>query len=303
MNEAFVGFDSAWSSQNKGAICYAIYRKDVLIEVGFPQSASFTEAAGIIGELQAKCADVLIAIDQPLIVPNRSGPRPVDRVAKSFMGKLGSGAQSAARSGNGNQTAMFGDAAPVWNFISDIGSCTYSGENGNACNRIVDYADAKTLNGQTHTHLVEVYPALALPALESRFIDPRHRVGDSHKERRWAARYDPRGKHFCTHDWRLVCETVSRCANNVGLPSLSHWVNERGNRWESPNKPKKSDQDKIDAVLCLAIAFQWRRLSNTVSVIGDLEAGYILIPTSDDTVKLLRESIERKKLQINLESG
>ena len=140
MKEAYVGFDSAWSAKNRGAICYAIYQEGVPPEVSLPQPSSFADAARIIKDLQAKCYDVLVAIDQPIIVPNPTGSRPVDGVARSLMSRL----RSAVQSANRDKKRLLGDEAPIWKFISDIGSCEFSGKTGYAYNRIVDFEAAKT---------------------------------------------------------------------------------------------------------------------------------------------------------------
>ena len=189
MKEAFVGFDSAWSINNQGAICYAIYEEGVPPTVSLPQAASFGAAAAIVGNLQKECDDVLIGIDQPIVVPYCNSGRPVDTVVKSFMGSLGSAAQAAMRCGQGHQAALFGDGAPIWNFISGIGACQYSGRTGYACNGIVNFETANNPTEQNRIHFIEVYPALALPALYPGLMTHRHnRRG---KWIRWAARYNP----------------------------------------------------------------------------------------------------------------
>ena len=259
MKQAFVGFDSAWSRRKKGAIAYAIFQDDKLQDVEEPQSSSFCDAAQVIKNLQSECHDVMVAIDQPTIVPNHRGNRPVDRVAASLISRLRSGVQPANRS----KADMFGDMAPIWQFIDDIGAC-------------MDFRAAETASGQTH--LLEVYPALALPSLEPSFMD-----------RKSAARYNPENrKKFSLADWRQVCETVRRCADDFTLNPLSEWAEEMA-RLASP---KKSHQDKIDALLCLIVALQWRRKLawHEVSAIGDLETGYMVTPTLHATRNILQDA-------------
>ena len=282
MKEAFVGFDSAWSANNQGAICYAIYEEGVPSAVSLPQAASFDDAAEIIGNLKAQCDDVLVGIDQPIIVPYCTSGRPVDTVVKSFMGRLRSAAQTAMRSGEGSQAKMFGDGAPVWGFISGFGHCEYTGKTGRGCGDIVNFEAAKTSTGQTGIHFVEVYPALALPALQPAFMEHRHELNGQRVL--WAARYNPRRKGtFSLADWQLVCKTVGHCACEFDLRELSEWATNKA-RLSPPGKP---DQDKIDAALCLLVALQWRRQSHGARVIGDLETGYIVVPTSEKTWQFL----------------
>ena len=282
MKNGYLGFDSAWALKNKGAICYATFEDGALEKVSLPQPASFESAAEIIGNLKTECDDVLIGIDQPIIVPYNTAGRPADSVARSFMGSLGSAAQSAMRSGRGQQAAMFGDTAPVWNFISSVGACEYTGKTGHAGEDIVNFEVAKNFTGRTGIHLVEVYPALALPALEPGLMEHRHcRSG---KWIRWAARYNPtRRQTFSVADWKLVSNAVMGCANQFGLQALAQWAMTMAGL----NHPSKKDQDKIDAALCLLIALQWRHQSHGVRAIGDLATGYIVTPTSGATRQVL----------------
>ena len=273
MKEAFVGFDSAWAGNKAGAIAYAIFQDEKLEKAPPPCLADFADAAGIIEDLQGECDDVLVAIDQPIIIPNCAGSRPVDLVVRSFMGKLGSAAQSAARHGKGNQAAMFGDNAPVWKFINRITPLSMT------CQDLRDFGVAK--NAAQKTRLIEVYPALALPSLKGIFMD-----------RKSAARYDPdsnsKNHPFSLDDWQLVCQTVESYADAINLRPLSRWARKMVKPWDSPKTPKKFHQDKVDAALCLLIAMQWRQRSNGVCVIGDLENGYIVTPTSDSTREILQ---------------
>ena len=97
MNEVFVGFDSAWAERNKGIISYAVFQDSALVKAKKPRPSSFLNAAEIISRLQKECHDVLVAIDQPIIVPNHCGSPSVDRVAASLMSQLYSGVQPSMR--------------------------------------------------------------------------------------------------------------------------------------------------------------------------------------------------------------
>ena len=277
MKEAFVGFDSAWAVRNSGAIAYAVFDVENP-EESLPQLADFADASRIINGLKQECDDVLVAIDQPIIVPNLDPSRPVDLVARSLMSRLRSAAQSASR----NQGPMFGDNAPVWRFISRIGPPHYVGRTTDlADNRaFVDFESAQDAADQTH--LIEVYPALALPAQEPHFMD-----------RGRAARYNPHRPNFSLNDWQLVCKTVSRWGDELGLQALSQWAREMVEPWDSAERPEKRHQDKVDAALCLIIALQWRRQNNGVRVIGDLDNGYMVTPTSAETRGIIEAACNR----------
>ena len=266
MKEAFVGFDSAWTGKNKGAICCVMFQGDKLERAEVPRPSSFTEAVRIVSDLRGQSDDILVAIDQPIIVCNQHGSRRVDQIAHSLMTRLGSAAQPA----NLNKAAMFGPKAPIRKFISKVSPS-------------MDFEAAKSPAG--HTHLVEVYPALALPALEPHFMKPRHNC------RRWAARYNPKNSHFDLSDWKLVCRTVQRYAGEIGLDPLSSWAEKKAGL----DNPRKPDQDKVDAAICLIIALQWRRCRQKygLEAFGDLESGYIVTPTSSETLEILQSASER----------
>ena len=282
MREAFVGFDSAWAGRDPGAIAYAIFQGDALEWEELPQLASFPQAAAIINNLRGECDDVLVAIDQPTIVPNQSGSRPVDGVAAALISRLRSGVQPANR----NKASMFGDTAPIWQFVSDIGCPCYSGRKDDGDHsHLVDFEAAKTaIAGQTR--LLEVYPALALPALEGRFMC-----------RRSAARYNPVNEKFSLADWRCVCVTVLNRARNAGLPQLSQWADGMV-KLEAPQKP---NQDKIDAAICLLIALWWRKArgDHGLTVIGDRASGYMVTPTSHETREIFQAAARNWGVRID----
>jgi predicted RNase H-like nuclease len=48
-------------------------------------------------------------------------------------------------------------------------------------------------------------------------------------------------------------------------------------------KPRKADQDKLDAVICSLVGYQWLVKPRADSImIGDLEIGYMIAPASPD---------------------
>ena len=181
--EAFVGFDSAWAGNAPGGIAAATFSKNRSVEIRFPEPASFDHAAAIVEELKSTHDYVLIAIDQPTIVPNQTGSRPVDRVAASLISRLGGGVQPAnqgkTKSGRTIQSKvrMFGPEAPIWRFLRRIDAVQNPPQSRSAA---------------TGRHAIEVFPALALPALESAIL-----------ERKRAARYNPANRRrFSLPDWR-----------------------------------------------------------------------------------------------------
>ena len=292
MREAFVGFDSAWGGHKAGAIAWAVFQDEVPEKMRLPHLVGFADAAEIVEDLRRKCDNVLVAIDQPIIVPNDKSCRPVDVVADALMQRLNSRALTANRTEPEINIYLHGKEAPVWKFMSKIGPCEYFGitDSDDTC----AFVDFEATHHPPGTHVIEVYPALALAALNPVFMD-----------RGSAARYDPENRRrphpFSLNDWRSVCNTVVYCAEQTGLQGLSQWAREMVAPWDSPRRPRKLHQDKIDAALCLIVALQWRRQTNGVCAIGDLQTGYMVTPTSDSTLEILQTTCNR--LDVRLRSA
>ena len=83
----FVGFDSAWTDKPNapGAICSITYDDGRFTGFEPPRLASFPQALAFIRSVHG-AGPTLVAIDQPTIVPNATGMRPVDRRAASVLG-------------------------------------------------------------------------------------------------------------------------------------------------------------------------------------------------------------------------
>jgi predicted RNase H-like nuclease len=141
----FVGFDSAWTDKPKapGAICSTTYEDGRFTAFEPPQLASFAQALAFIQSVRG-AGPTLVAVDQPTIVPNATGMRPVDRTAASLVSWLGGGVQAANR----GKIGMFDDAAPIWPFLA-------------ALNGTENPERARTAN--EGPFYFEVFPALAAP--------------------------------------------------------------------------------------------------------------------------------------------
>ncbi|MEI7601546.1 MAG: DUF429 domain-containing protein, partial [Aestuariivirga sp.] len=89
------GFDSAWTDAPKapGAICAIAFDDHGQVEFHEPRLVSFAEARVFIEALRQDFAVSIVALDQPTIVPNASGSRPVDKVAASLVSFVGGGVQ------------------------------------------------------------------------------------------------------------------------------------------------------------------------------------------------------------------
>ena len=258
------GFDSAWTDAAKapGAICAIAFDERGQVEFHEPRLVSFADARAFIGSLRQDFSVSLVALDQPTVVPNSAGSRPVDKVAGSLVSFVGGGVQPANRS----KIGMFCDDSPVWSFLSDLDAKQ-------------NPIEART--APTGHFLIEVFPALALPAFE-----------DDFSQRLRAPKYNPQNrKKFRLEDWRSVTRVVQTTALGFDVSGLADW----SDRMHALSQPRKADQDKLDAALCALIGLAWRAGPVSCSaMLGDLTSGYMVTPISEFTrPRLERAAIER----------
>jgi predicted RNase H-like nuclease len=193
-------------------------------------------------------------------VPNYDGLRPVDRVAGGLVGKLGGGVQPARKGGTG--APMFGESAPIWSFLASV------------------RAKQNPINARSAAagrFLMEVFPALALPAIVPEIW-----------QRRRAAKYNPRARNFNSCDWKIVSSGVASFARNLNAGALADWLEKQA----LIERPRKADQDQLDAAICLAIALAWRMNRDTL-LIGDEQKGYIATIASAQTRDILVNAAEK----------
>jgi len=231
--------------------------------VGFDSALSFIQSVAIDG------AHVLIAIDQPLIVNNPTGKRPCERVAGSILGRMKSAAQPANTEGSGAR--FFGSGAGIRRFLDALQP---------------DLAPRRARATGPGLCAIEVFPALALATLVPETWD-----------RRTAAKYNPANRAtFNIDDWILVCDTVTTWARSEGFKQISKLTDQ----WSRLERPKKSDQDKLDAILCLVVAYKWWfGEPDECVVIGSMDAGYIVTPCSNEVRTVLHQVAESKDVPLN----
>lgn len=264
-----VGFDSAWTDSAKapGAVCAIRCNHNGELSSSEPELASFDQAFDFVAAERSRCDVCVVALDQPTIVPNLGGMRPVDKVAASLISWLGGGVQPANRSKKG----MFDDAAPIWRFKQRL--------------KAIDDAEAAR-SADRGLFLIEVFPALALPSLEAAYFG-----------RLVAPRYNPANRRrFRLSDWAGITTMVYRHAGMLGLTSLATWAHSASLN----QSPKKSDQDKLDAVICALIGQIWRAKSRTEAImVGDLQSGYMIGPASPEVRARLQAAAAIHKVSID----
>jgi predicted RNase H-like nuclease len=265
----FVGFDSAWADNPKapGAICSVVFDGDRFVDFRHPESVGFQQALTHIERVRRLDLPTLIAIDQPTIVPNDKGMRPVDRAAASLISWMGGGVQPANR----GKLAMFGPQAPIWAFME----------------RLAATQDPEIARTATEgVHLMEVFPALALASFSPKFFG-----------RLMGPRYNPaRRKTFRRDDWRAVILSAITEARRYGFHAMVGWLDEL-HMWE---KPSKMHQDRLDAAICLLVAIRWRVGARDESVVlGDLQSGYMLAPVSSAVMTRLSHDALARGVPVN----
>jgi predicted RNase H-like nuclease len=263
-----IGFDSAWtdSVRARGAVCALVMGNGGAVRFKAPCQASFKEALEIIKGERRACDNCLVALDQPTIVPNKTGIRPVDRVAGSLIGFIGGGVQPANRS----RVGMFDEDAPIWHFKRDLGAAE----------------DPEVSRKARHgIFIVEVFPALALPVFEVAFNGYRQ-----------GPKYNPARRTFRLDDWDAVIETVARYARSAQIEGVEAWTGELARR----RPPRKADQDQLDAVLCALIGYQWRAKPRAESImIGDLTSGYMISPVDTRVKVRLKTSAAKHRVPVD----
>ncbi|WP_181705310.1 DUF429 domain-containing protein [Chthonobacter rhizosphaerae] len=244
-----VGFDAAWTDHPKkpGAICSVRFQGGRCTAFHPPRLVSFGEGLAFIEEVEVKGVPVLVALDQPTVVPNATGSRPVDKIAATLVSWIGGGVQPANRS----KLGMFDDEAPVWQFLEALGAIQHPEE-------------ARTAS--SGRYLIEVFPALALTGLDSSFFG-----------RLAGPRYNPeRRKTFQQDHWRRVLVAVSAEARRLGCEAVADWLPVL-----DVEPVRKPHQDLTDAVICLLIGIRWRLEPRESSiVIGCTDRGYMVAPVT-----------------------
>lgn len=264
------GFDSAWTDNPKqpGSIS-ALMGGDENWVFHAPRLARFDEALSFI--LTHPAQKQIIALDQPTIVNNASGIRPVERIAGSIVNKLGGGVQPA----NQGRTNMFDAAAPVWRFIQSLQAIQNP------------FAARSEIQGR---FLIEVFPALAIPSLVPNIW-----------QRARAAKYNPgQAAKFQLADWQLVCAGLIECALDCGLPAMAEYLRKE----QIKPTPSKSDQDRLDSAICTLIGFYWLKSgSATNCVIGDERHGFMVTPALPGIQSILERAAAEKSVPFNKPAG
>ena len=180
MATLLVGFDSAWTTTNSGALVGVLQLDDgTFKELGQPQTVDYScaEAAILRWQAEQTPTSTIVLLDQPTIVKNVVGQRPVENLVGSPVGRRYGGMQPA----NTAREKMFCSEAPIWPFLTRFGG------------------PADPLSPVVDTRVSETYPVLAIIALD--WALPDHRIMGR------LPKYNPsRRNTFSISDWQHLCK-------------------------------------------------------------------------------------------------
>ncbi len=249
MSTLLIGFDSAWSEKNRGGIVGLLRLDDGSFKsLGKPCAVNFLEAEKKIccWKSENQVEATVVMIDQPTIVKNDSGQRPVENIVSSPVGRRRGGVQSA-NTGD-RKKDMFGKGAPIWGFLKKLGGPT------------------NPRNPIEGTNVIETYPVLSIIALGWTLYDENQKYDRLPK-------YNPKNKNFSGDDWKYLCSKVKDKFNNLNVSDIVCWLND----CECKTKPKKADQDCLDACICLLVALSLAEREKCL-MIGKIDNGYMVVP-------------------------
>ena len=118
--------------------------------------------------------------------------------------------------------------------------------------------------------VLETYPVLTMIALGWMLPDSARLTGRLPK-------YNPeRAQTFLIHDWGHVCKQTLSELDTLGLKEIPAWLAVQADN----RSPRKADQDRLDACICLLVALHLADMRECLMV-GDMDTGYIVVPSGD----------------------
>lgn len=262
-----IGFDSAWSLNNSGGIVGVMVAENgEIISLGDPIVENQEGAAYLISKWQKAhhAKSTVILIDQPTIVPNMHGQRPVENIVGTPVGRRYGGTQSSNRS----KQELFGDEAPIWTFLRNFDG---------------PFNPMESCHIQERTNcVIETYPVLAMIAMGWLLNDDHQR---NPRATGRLPKYNPdkdRRKPSFIGDWKFVCHQTALGMNRHGLLHLEKWLTKAGNS----ESPRKQDQDCLDACICLLMGMHLVGKKDCLFV-GNMATGYMVVPYGETLYKEL----------------
>jgi predicted RNase H-like nuclease len=246
----FIGIDLAWRSEKNpsgGAVLKGDRQCARLMDV----TASLASCSAVLSYIENHATvSTCVAIDAPLIIPNKTGQRPCE----TLIGKQYGARHASCHASN---LSLYPQAASV-QLASKLVSRGFR--------HAPDLAHPKN-----QRVMLEVYPH---PALLELFRLPRiikYKKGSVARKRSGQRELQGRLKEL-----RLFTPPLE------STPRLSEFLATAPN--SLPGAHLKANEDELDAIVCAYIAYYyWFWGTCATRVFGDVDSGYIIIPTGTQT--------------------
>jgi len=239
----YIGLDLAWGETARTGIA-------VLTDSGALLSSACLitndEIADFLSPLVGSHASV-VAIDAPLVVPNETGQRECERHVAKLFGRYNAGAYPANR-----RNPLFAPEPRGARLATRFGWDLNPGSSSSA----------------GHSVAIEVYPHPAMVALFglSTVIPYKSKKGRNLESRR--ASFD------------LLLDHIERgCGEQLQLDLSERWDEIRAIVGSAKQQAQlERIEDEIDAIFCAHLAWMWDTQRSRMTILGDFETGYIVIP-------------------------
>jgi predicted RNase H-like nuclease len=111
-----------------------------------------------------------------------------------------------------------------------------------------------------------------------------------------APKYNPAvRKRFQPVAWQSVLRVLIQLGLSHTLQNFDSWCETMLGK----ASPRKSDQDKVDALICAFVGLHWLRAPRVQSVmIGDLESGYMIAPAPNGIHEKLASAAQSRGVPI-----
>ncbi len=248
----FIGVDLAWSSRNPTGLAALRWHDDIasLVEP-LPEALAYTdqEIATYIEQVAAT-GSVVVAIDAPLTVPNRTGQRPGEKALNAVFARFHAGAHPANRQR-----------------LAGYNNGTVRGEDVLAQLQPLGIRHDPFLTPRMSTRQAfEVYPHPAMVVLFQldKVLKYKAKPRIPYDERLAAFR---RYQHYLVN----LRNKTPALALPESLLSETH-LTKKG-------RALKAYEDQLDAVFCAYLAlYYWWWGTERCRIFGDVEHGYIVAP-------------------------
>lgn len=239
----FIGVDLAWSYNNKSGICVLSYEDNKLRlkEVGVVDNdddiLSFVDVNGTNH----------VAIDAPLVVPNKTGRRPAEDVCSKLFRKYEAGPYPANRNWLERDGKIRGEE--LSKKLIDLG-----------------FLQDPYLDSDSPNVFYEVYPHPAIVTLFNLDKSLKYKQG---KKRSYKDRYEA---------FSVLVSNLKNLDIEGTLFLDEDYTSYRG-------KALKEFEDKVDALFCAYIAYYNFSYNSKCLVMGNLKEGYIVSPVFEHMKK------------------